>query len=200
MLEIYYARTPNGVKPLLFAAEYEIEATLHPVNLGQGEQFSPEFLAISPNNKIPAIIDSGTAIFESGAILQYLAEKYAGLGENPRKYEIVQWLYWQTGGLGPIGGQSRFFREGAPEKVPFAIERFSTELERLNRVLDGHLERNAFVSGASYHIADMMIYPWVLYNRNNGISIEHFEHLSRWFDTVAQRASVRSTYETHMAS
>ena len=200
MLEIYYARTPNGVKPLLFAAEYEVEVKLHPINLGQREQFSPEFLVISPNSKIPAIVDDGQAIFESGAILEYLAEKFAGLGANPRKYEIVQWLYWQTGGLGPMGGQSRFFRETAPEQIPFAIERFATELERLNRVLDGHLERNAFVSGDCYHIADMMIYPWVLYNKNNGIAIDHFEHLSRWFDTIAQRPSVKTTYETHMTS
>ena len=200
MLEVYYARTPNGVKPLLFIAEYEIEAKLHPIDLSMKEQFSSEFLAISPNNKIPAIVDDGKGIFESGAILEYLAEKYARLADDPRKYEIVQWLYWQTGGLGPMGGQSRYFREGAPEKVPFAIERFTTELERLNRVLDGHLARNAFVSGESYHIADMMIYPWVLYNRNNGVAIEQFTYVSRWFDEVAQRPSVRATYESFMAS
>lgn len=198
MLEIYYAATPNGMKPLLFAAEMEIEASYHFVSLRDKEQFSPEFLKISPNNKIPAIVDGDIALFESGVILEYLADKHLAFRDDPNRYSILKWLYWQVGGLGPMGGQNHFFREFAPEKIPFAINRYTEECKRLYRVLDEHLSSAEFIGGAGYHIADMAIYPWIWYHEMHHVPIDEYPNVLRWFEALRNRPSVKATYERFM--
>jgi len=194
MLTFYYARTPNGMKPLLFASEHELEAEYRLVDLAAKEQFAPEFLRIAPNNKIPAMTDGELALFESGVILEYLADKYLGFREDPDRYQILNWLYWQIGGLGPMGGQNHFFREFAPEPIPFAINRYTEECKRLYSVLDGHLADHDFIGGGSYHIADMAIYPWVWYYEMHHVPIKDYPYVARWFDKLTQRASVEQAY------
>ena len=200
MIDIYYAATPNGMKPLLFAAEHGLEARYHFVSLRDKEQFDPAFLKISPNNKIPALVDGDLALFESGVILEYLADQHLGFREDPARYSILKWLYWQVGGLGPMGGQNHFFREFAPETIPFAIERYTEECKRLYGVLDAHLAEAEFVGGAGYHIADMAIYPWIWYHEMHHVPINDYPHVKRWFDALSERASVAATYERFMPS
>lgn len=195
MLEIHYARTPNGMKPLLFAMEHGLDAEFKLVNLAQNKQFSPAFLAISPNAKIPAITDGSTSLFESGAILEYLADIHLGFRDDPNRYQILPWLYWQVGGLGPMGGQNHFFREFAPEAIPFAIDRYTQECKRLYAVLDGHLADHDYVGGAGYHIADMAIYPWIWYHDLHHVSLSDFPHVARWFADLSERASVKAAYD-----
>ncbi len=194
MLSIYYARTPNGMKPLLFTTEHKLEATYHFVDLSKQEQFDPAFLAISPNNKIPAMTDGDLKLFESGVILEYLADQHLAFREDPNRYEILKWLYWQVGGLGPMGGQNHFFRSFAPESIPFAIERYTNECKRLYDVLNQHLEDREFVSGETYHIADMAIYPWIWYHELHHVPIKDYPNVAHWFERLSERPSVKDAY------
>lgn len=191
---IYYAKTPNGMKPLLFTMEHRIDAEYRSIDLKNKEQFAPDFLAIAPNNKIPAMTDGDVALFESGVILEYLADKHLGFRDDPNRYTILNWLYWQIGGLGPMGGQNHFFREFAPDPIPFAIERYTNECKRLYGVLNGHLAENEFIGGGDYHIADMAIYPWIWYHELHHVPIADYPHVLRWFEQTTARESVREAY------
>ena len=205
MIDLYFWTTPNGMKPLLFLEETGLEYRIRPINISKGEQFEPEFLNISPNNRIPAIVDhgpdgQGTAgstgaplmQFESGAILLYLAEKTGMLlpEDTAGRAEVMQWLFWQMGGIGPMFGQFLHFADYAPEKLPYAVERYSREAERLLRVLDRRLADREFAAGA-YSIADIAIYPWVrrILDRFDG-----FGHVDRWARRIAGRPATRRAY------
>ena len=202
MIELYFWTTPNGYKPLIFLEEAGLDYTLKPVNIGTGEQFEPDFLAISPNNRIPAIVDTEPAgggdpisVFESGAILQYLAEKTGRFlpTESAARAEVQQWLFWQMGGFGPMLGQNHHFSQYASEKIPYAIERYRKESERLYGVLDQRLKGREFVCGA-YSVADMAIYPWVVPHEKQGIDLAEFGHVESWFRRVAERPAVIAAY------
>jgi GST-like protein len=199
MIDVYSWPTPNGHKVHIMLEECGFEYAAHPINIGSGDQFSPEFLAISPNNKIPAIVDSdgpgGTPIslFESGAILVYLASK-AGklLGHTDReKYNTLQWLMFQMGGIGPMLGQAHHFRIYAPEKIGYAIERYTNEAQRLYGVLDRQLAKTAYLAGDTYTIADIASFPWTRSYQNQGITLEDFPHVQRWFDAISARPAVQ---------
>ncbi len=196
-LDLYYWPTPNGWKVSIMLEETETPYNLIPINIMAGDQFKPEFLKISPNNKMPAIVDSNSpyghpiSIFESGAILLYLAEKIGRfLPENPSdRYTVIQWLMFQMGGVGPMLGQAHHFRQYAPEKIPYAIERYTKEASRLYRVLDQQLSQFEYVGG-DYSIADIAIYPWIVSHEKQGQNLTDFPHLKRWFKTVSQRPGV----------
>ena len=203
MIDVYYWTTPNGHKITIYTEEAEIPYRIVPVNIGAGDQFQPDFLRIAPNNRIPAIIDhapvdGGAAIgvFESGAILQYLAEKTGKFlpADLRGRTEVMQWLYWQMAGLGPMAGQNHHFVQYAPEKIPYAIERYVKETNRLYGVLNKRLADRAFVAGA-YSIADMAIYPWVVPYARQGQKLEDFPHLKRWFETIQARPAVQRAYQ-----
>ena len=199
MIDVYYWPTPNGWKITLMLEECALPYTVKPVNIGRGEQFSPAFLAISPNNRMPAIVDhepSGggapLAIFESAAILQYLAEK-AGrfLPRDVRgKYEVLQWVAWQVANLGPVAGQLNHFASYAAEKLPYAIERFSNEMNRLLGVLERRLADRSYLAG-EYSIADMATWPWVFREFQGRQLLADFPHVSKWWDAVAARPAVQ---------
>jgi GST-like protein len=202
MIELYYWPTPNGHKITLFLEETGLDYRLTPVDIGAGDQFKPGFLAIAPNNRMPAIVDHAPAdggapiaVFESGAILVYLAEKtdrFLPTAARARK-AVLEWLFWQVGGLGPMAGQNHHFNRYAPEPVPYAIERYTKETNRLYGVLDRRLAGHAFVAGAEYSIADMAIYPWIVPWRAQQQNLDDFAHLKRWFEAVAARpATVRA--------
>ena len=201
MIDLYYWPTPNGWKISIMLEECGLPYRTIPVNIGKGEQFKPEFLAISPNNRMPAIVDHAPAdggapvsIFESGAILLYLAEKSGrflpqGLRE---RYGVMQWLMWQMGGLGPMAGQNGHFLLYAPEKVPYGIERYGKEVNRLYGVLDGQLARTgAFVAGPEYSIADMAIFPWIRTHEAQKVPLADFPHVQRWYNDLFQRPAVK---------
>ncbi|MET0332370.1 MAG: glutathione binding-like protein [Dyella sp.] len=203
MIDLYYWPTPNGHKISLFLEEAGLAYRLQPINIGRGEQFSAEFLAISPNNRIPAIVDQQPAdggapisVFESGAILLYLAEKTgAFLAREPRqRNRTLEWLFWQVGGHGPMLGQNHHFNRYAPEKIPYAIDRYVNETRRLYGVLDKQLgATDAFLAGADYSIADMAAYPWIVPYAAQSMTLEDFPHLKRWFEAIAARpATVRA--------
>ena len=203
MIDLYFWTTPNGYKISLALEEMALPYRIVPVNIGKGEQFTPEFLAISPNNRIPAIVDNspqggGTpvSLFESGAILLYLADKTGKF--IPRdvrgRAEVLQWLFWQVGGLGPMAGQNGHFNVYAPEKIPYAIERYVNETNRLYGVLDNRLADREFLAGA-YSIADMACYPWIVPHKGHQQNLEHFPHLRRWFDTIRARPATVKAYE-----
>lgn len=203
MIDFYYSATPNGLKIALMLQEAEIAHRTIRVNLTNGDQFRPDFLAISPNNKIPAILDhepqgggAPLAVFESGAILVYLAEKHARfLPEDRRgRFEALQWLFWQVGGLGPIAGQIGHFNVYAPERVPYAIERYTKETKRLYGVLDRRLADHEFLAGL-YSIADMACYPWIVPHDAQGQSLDDFPHLRRWFVTIGARPATQRAYQ-----
>ncbi|BAQ72983.1 MULTISPECIES: glutathione binding-like protein [Pseudomonas] len=203
MIDLYYWTTPNGHKITLFLEEAGLPYTLHPVNIGLGEQFKPEFLKIAPNNRIPAIVDPQPAdggqplsLFESGAILLYLAEKTGQfLPQDLRgRQETLQWLFWQMGGLGPMAGQNHHFSHAAPEKVPYAIKRYVDETARLYGVLDRRLADRAFVAGSTYSIADMAIYPWIASYKKQSQKLEDFPHLHRWFNSIQARPATERAY------
>ncbi len=203
MIDLYYWTTPNGHKISVFLEEAGIEYRVHPINIGKGEQFAPEFLEIAPNNRIPAIVDRSPAdggqplaLFESGAILEYLADKSGKFlpKAGRERYVVLQWLYWQMGGLGPMAGQNHHFRNYAPETIDYAVERYIKETTRLYGVLDGQLADNEFVAGHEYSIADMAIWPWVKPYAKQGQDIEEFPHLKRWFERVGERAAVKRAY------
>ena len=202
MIDLYYWTTPNGHKITIFLEEAGLPYNIKPVNIGTGEQFAPDFLAISPNNRIPAIVDHEPAdgngpldIFESGAILQYLAEKTgAFLPTDLRgRTEVMKWLFWQMGGLGPMLGQNHHFRNYAPDKIPYAIDRYVKETERLYGVLDERLADREFIAG-DYSIADMACYPWIVPHERQGQVLGDFPNIKRWFETIRQRAAVQAAY------
>ena len=205
MIDLHYWTTPNGHKVTMFLEETGLAYKLIPVNIGKGEQFKAEFLAISPNNRIPALVDhdppgggAPIAVFESGAMLVYLAEKTGKfLPKEPRpRAEVLQWLFWQMGGLGPMAGQAHHFRQYAPAMIgdqrmlAYGVARYTNEVARLYRVLDGRLQGRDFVAG-EYTIADMAIWPWVVPYRNQGIDLEEFPEVRRWFERVGQREAVQ---------
>jgi GST-like protein len=201
MIDLYYWPTPNGWKISIMLEECGLPYVLRPVNIGRGEQFAPEFLAISPNNRMPAIVDREPAgggppipVFESGAILIYLAEKSGKfLPEAPRERLVVlQWLMWQMGGLGPMAGQNGHFLLYAPERIPYAIDRYSKEVNRLYGVLDAQLARTgAFIAGREYSIADMAIFPWVRTHKAQQVPIADFPHVQRWYDALFLRPATK---------
>ena len=201
MIDLYYWPTPNGHKITMFLEEAGLPYRVVPVNIGAGEQFKPEFLAISPNNRMPAIVDhtptgggAPISVFESGAILVYLAEKAEQfIPEDARgRAEVLEWLFWQVGGLGPMAGQNGHFSRYAPEKIPYAIERYVKETNRLYGVLERRLADREFVAGA-YSIADMAAYPWIVPHEAHGQKLDDFPNLNRWFAAIACRpATVRA--------
>lgn len=203
MIELHYWPTPNGHKITLFLEEAGIPYTIKPVNIGKGEQFQPAFLAISPNNRMPAVVDTAPAgggepisVFESGAILQYLAEKTGRFlpADVRGKYAVLEWLYWQVGGLGPMLGQNHHFNRYAPEKIPYAIDRYVNETRRLYGVLDKRLNGRAFIAGKDYTIADMAAYPWIVPHENQGMALEDFPHLKTWFEAIRERQATKRAY------
>jgi GST-like protein len=203
MIDLYYWTTPNGHKITLFLEETGIPYRLLPIDIGKGEQFDPAFLAVAPNNRIPAIVDQAPAdggapvpVFESGAILLYLAEKSGRfLPKDLRsRIETLTWLFWQMGGLGPMAGQNHHFAIYAPERIPYATERYVRETTRLYGVLDRRLADRAFVAGPDYSIADMAIYPWIVPWRAQQQDLAAFPHLQRWFDEIAERPATQRAY------
>jgi GSH-dependent disulfide-bond oxidoreductase len=203
MIDLYYWPTPNGHKVTLFLEETGMPYTIVPVHIGKGEQFRPEFLAISPNNRMPAIIDKAPlergapiSVFESGAILLYLAEKTEQFipSESRGRAEVLQWLFWQVGGLGPMAGQNHHFTRYAPEKISYAIERYVKETNRLYGVLNKRLADREFLAGA-YSIADMASYPWIVPYEMQGQKLEDFPHLKRWFEAIKARPATLRAYE-----
>lgn len=196
MIELHSWPTPNGWKISIALEEMELAYEPHWINIGRGAQFEPSFLAISPNNRIPAIVDRSLspplAIFETGAILVYLAEK-AGrfLPADVRgRSEVLQWLFWQVGGLGPMLGQHGHFKLYAPEKIPYAIERYENEAKRLYGVIDRRLEGRECLAG-DYSIADMAAWPWVVTHKAQGIDLAEFPHVRRWYDALKQRPALQ---------
>ena len=198
MIDLHYWPTPNGWKVSIMLEETGLPYRLVPVNIGRGEQFKPEFLAISPNNRMPAIVDDDppgggepVSVFESGAILVYLAEKTGQFQPTDLRgrSEVLQWVMWQMGGLGPMAGQAHHFRQYAPEKLPYAIDRYTKEVNRLYGVMNKRLADREHLAGA-YSIADMAAWPWVVPWKNQGQQIEEFPHLHRWFEAVKARPAV----------
>jgi len=203
MIELHYWPTPNGHKITLFLEEAGVDYRIKPVNIGKGEQFDPQFLRIAPNNRMPAIIDDqpadggpSVALFESGAILLYLADKTGKFipADLRGRAEVLQWLFWQMGGLGPMAGQNHHFRNYAPEKIPYAIDRYVKETNRLYGVLDRRLADRAFVGGEAYSIADMAIYPWIVPHEAQGQDLADFANVKRWFDAIAARPATARAY------
>lgn len=202
MIDLYYWTTPNGHKVTMFLEESGLPYTIHPINIGQGDQFKPEFLRIAPNNRIPAIVDQAPqdggepiSLFESGAILQYLAEKTGQfLSTDLRvRTETLQWLYWQMGGLGPMAGQNHHFNVYAPIKIEYAIDRYVRETGRLYGVLNKHLEQRDFIAG-DYSIADMASYPWIVSHQRQSQNLDDFPHLKRWFERIGARPATERAY------
>lgn len=204
MIDLYYWTTPNGHKVSLFLEEAGLPYEVHPINIGQGDQFKPDFLKIAPNNRIPAIVDHNPgdggapiSLFESGAMLLYLAEKTGQfIAKDLRgRQETLQWLFWQMGGLGPMAGQNHHFSQFAPEKIPYAIKRYVDETARLYGVLDRRLADRAFVAGEDYSIADMAIYPWIVSHKWQSQRLEDFPHVQRWFNSINERPATVRAYE-----
>lgn len=198
MIDLYIWRTPNGYKPLIFVEEAGVEYKLHAVNIGQDEQYEPDFLKISPNNKIPALVDGNMNIFESGAILLYLAEKTGQFMPKNKAdyYNVMQWLMWQVGGLGPMMGQAGHFKNAAPEDIPYAQKRYFDETHRLLGVLEKQLEQNEYIAGR-YSIADMAIYPWVFAANGDylGIDLSQYKKTKDWMERISKRSAVIKSYE-----
>ncbi|HZD39186.1 MAG TPA: glutathione S-transferase N-terminal domain-containing protein [Terriglobales bacterium] len=201
MIQLYTWGTPNGKKVSIMLEEIGMPYEVHPVNIGQGDQFKPEYLAINPNNKIPSIIDPegpggrSFTLFESGAILMYLAEKTGKFWppDLRQRYTVVQWLMFQMGGIGPMFGQANYFYR-QEEKSPFAVERFHKEALRLYGVLDRELGLREFLAG-EYSIADMATYPWVWRHDGHHVKLEEFPNVKRWFDSLSQRPAVKRGME-----
>jgi GST-like protein len=204
MIELFYWPTPNGHKITIFLEEAGLPYEIRPVNIGAGDQFKPDFLAIAPNNRMPAIVDHDPldhagplSLFESGAILEYLAEKTGQFLPTERrgKFGALQWLYWQMGGLGPMAGQNHHFASYAPEKIPYAIDRYVKETNRLYGVLDTQLGKTGAYVAGEYSIADMACYPWIVPWKNQGQDLDDFKNLRRWFETMRARPAVQRAYE-----
>lgn len=200
MIDLYYWPTPNGWKVSILLEELGVPYTVKPVNITKGDQFEPAFLKIAPNNRMPAIVDhepgegagGAVSVFESGAILKYLATKHGRF--YPRlplaQVAVDEWLFWQVGGLGPMAGQAHHFRNYAPEKIPYAIDRYTNEVGRLYKVMNTRLGEAAYLGGADYSIADMACWPWVKPWKDQGQDLAAFPHLKRWFDDIAARPAV----------
>ena len=194
MIDLYYWPTPNGHKIAIMLEECGLEYRVRAVDIGAGDQFAAEFLAISPNNRIPAIVDSdtGISVFEGGAILVYLAEKVGRFlpTDTTQRFDVLQWLFWQAGGLGPMAGQLSHFVNYAQEDVPYAHRRYANEYDRLLAVMDVRLRNRDFLAG-DYSIADIASFPWVLPYRRLGNDLDNFPNLRRWFDTLKERPAVQ---------
>ena len=202
MIDLYYWTTPNGHKITMFLEEAEVPYTLHGINIGKGDQFSPEFLKIAPNNRIPAIVDNEPpdggaplSLFESGAILFYLANKTGKLISKDMRPRMVtlEWLFWQNSGLGPMAGQNHHFGTYAKEKLPYAIDRYRNETNRLYGILDTQLGKHEFVAGA-YSIADIASYPWIVPHERQGQNLDDFPNLKRWFHRIKEMPSTVRAY------
>jgi GST-like protein len=202
MIELHYWTTPNGHKVTLFLEEAGLSYVIHPVDIGKGQQFAADFLRIAPNNRIPAIIDRDPAgggapisVFESGAILLYLADKTCRFipGDLRGRTETLQWLFWQMAGLGPMAGQNHHFSQYAPSPIPYAIDRYVKETSRLYAVLDRQLEQREFIAG-DYSIADMACYPWIVPHERQGQDLGDFPNLRRWFESIRTRPATRRAY------
>ncbi|MEX0430541.1 glutathione binding-like protein [Spiribacter insolitus] len=199
MIDVYSWPTPNGHKVHIALEELGLEYNVHGINIGQGDQFGEDFLRISPNNKIPAIIDSEgpdgepISLFESGAILLYLAEKTGRLipQDVRARYETLEWLMFQMGGLGPMLGQAHHFRQYAPESIDYAIKRYTNEASRLYGVMDRRLADRDWLAGGEYTIADIACYPWIRPHENQGQSLDDYPNLKRWYDAISERAAVQ---------
>lgn len=197
-IEPHYWPTPNGWKITILLEELGVPYEVKYVNIGKGEQFEPPFLRISPNNRMPAIVDpdgpggEAISVFESGAILQYLGRKFGKFypADERRRVEVEQWLFWQVGGLGPMAGQAHHFRQYAPEKIQYGIDRYTNEVNRLYGVMNKRLADRDFLAG-EYSIADMAAYPWVRPHQNQGQDLENFPSLKRWFDAISSRPAVQ---------
>ena len=203
MIDLYYWTTPNGHKITIFLEETGLAYNLIPINIGKGEQFKADFLAIAPNNRIPALVDHApagggkpVAVFESGAMLVYLAEKTGKfISSDPRaRIDAIQWLFWQMGNLGPMAGQNNHFSNYAVDKIPYAMDRYRNEVNQLYGVLNKRLADRAFLAG-EYSIADMASYPWIVPYERQGQKIEDFPHLERWFEMIRARPAVVRSYE-----
>jgi GST-like protein len=204
MIDLYYWTTPNGHKITMFLEESGLPYRIVPVNISRGEQFKPDFLRISPNNRMPAIVDHAPAdggeplaVFESGAILLYLADKIGRFipADLRGRNMALQWLFWQMGGLGPMAGQNHHFVQYAPEKIAYAMERYVKETARLYAVLDKHLsDGREFIAGAEYSIADMASYPWVVLYEWQSQKIEDTPHVAAWFERIKHRAATERAY------
>ena len=203
MIDLYYWTTPNGHKITMFLEEAGLPYRIIPIDIGKGDQFEPDFLRISPNNRIPAIVDNKPAnggkpisVFESGAILLYLAEKTGKFipSDLQGRAEVLQWLFWQMGGLGPMAGQNHHFRNYAVEKIPYAIDRYVNETNRLYGVLNKRVADRAFVAGKDYSIADMASYPWTVSHERQGQDLNDFPHLKRWFEAIRARPATIAAY------
>jgi GST-like protein len=203
MIEVYSWPTPNGHKVHILLEELGLPYRVHAVDIGAGDQFKPDFLAISPNNKIPAIVDPDgpdgkpISLFESGAILLYLAGKTGRFlpADTAARYEVLQWLMFQMGSVGPMLGQAHHFRVYAPEKIAYAVDRYTNEAKRLYGVLDRRLARSRYVGGADYGIADMAVFPWLRSWKNQGIAWKDHSQLKGWFDEIAGRPAVQRGVE-----
>ncbi|MGA2398461.1 MAG: glutathione S-transferase N-terminal domain-containing protein [Steroidobacteraceae bacterium] len=203
MIDLYYWPTPNGHKITMFLEEAGQPYRVVPVNIGAGEQFKPEFLAVSPNNRMPAIVDhtplgggKPISVFESGAILLYLAQKSEQFipADVRGNVEVLEWLFWQVAGLGPMAGQNHHFSHYAPEKIPYAVERYVRETNRLYGVLNHRLADREFVAG-EYSIADMAAYPWIVPHEAQGQNLADFPNLNRWFAAIGSRPATVRAYE-----
>ena len=198
-IDLYYWPTPNGWKITIFLEEVNLPYNVVPVDIAAGDQYEPEFLKISPNNKMPAIIDpegpdgAPITLFESGAILIYLADKTERFfPQTPReRYVVLQWLMFQMGHVGPMLGQAHHFRQYAPEKIPYAVERYTNEAARLYRVIDRRLAETMFIAGDEYTIADMAIFPWLRSHENQGQSLDDYPSLKRWYEGMEARPAIR---------
>jgi len=203
MIEVYSWPTPNGHKVHIMLEECRLAYRVHPVDIGAGEQFAPNFLAISPNNKIPALTDPDgpegkpISLFESGAILLYLAGKTGKLlpSDVHGKYEVLQWLMFQMGGVGPMLGQAHHFRIYAPEKLPYAVDRYTNEAKRLYSVINKRLAHSTYLGGRDYSIADIAVFPWLRSWKNQGVEMSDYPHLKGWFDEIAKRPAVQRGVE-----
>ncbi len=204
MYDLYYWTTPNGHKVTMFLEEAGVDYKVIPVNIGKGEQFTAEFLKISPNNRIPALVDhepgSGKdkiSLFESGAMLLYLAEKHGAFipSQVKGRSNVLQWLFWQMANLGPMAGQNHHFVTYLDEEIPYAVKRYVGEVSRLYAILDKQLADNEFICGQQYTIADMASYPWIVPHKRQRQHLEEFENLSRWFEQIRNRPATVRAYE-----
>ena len=204
MIELYYWPTPNGHKVTMLLEEVGVPYDIKPVDISAGDQFKPDFLKISPNNRMPAIVDhvpadgaAPIAVFESGAILLYLAEKTGRFlpADLRRRTSVLEWLFWQVGKLGPMAGQNHHFAQYAPEQIRYAVDRYVKETNRLYGVLDHRLEGRAFIAGTDYSIADMAAYPWIVPHKRQGQNLDDFPNVKRWFETIRARPATIRAYE-----
>ena len=206
MYNIYNWPTSNGRKINIMVEEIGVEYKIHPIPIGKDAQFAPEFTALNPNQKIPAIVDQDGpggkpyTLFESGAILMYMGEKHGQLfpQDMAKRYEVVQWLMFQMGGVGPIFGQTHHFRRAAPEKVPYGIERYTKETRRLWGVMDGRLADNEWLAAGEFSIADIAVFPWTMRYEWQGISLDEFPNVKRWYEAIDARSGVQRGLATQL--